>query len=53
MTVQADTNASAGYSNIPFTGYILAIPGLRRQCGVRSFAKFSRKGGDAYFRPAT
>jgi len=37
MTVQADTNASAGYSNIPFTRAILAHPAVRSQKGLCAF----------------
>jgi len=40
MTVQADTNASAGYSNIPFTRAILAHPAVRSQKGLCAFGKF-------------
>ena len=38
MTVQADTNASAGYSNIPFTRGIVTSrdPGRQRSVCLRS-----------------
>ena len=53
MTVQADTNASAGYSNIPFTRGIVTSRDPRRQSGVYYLPNYHEGGGDAYFRPPT